>query len=300
MCPSVVRSVARPLTGIVVATFASAALQPAAWAAPLSQGATHPTTLCLDTGHSRITRLCANVVVRYKIDALMDVPLPTFGLTWTPVSWTFNELGGARTLAQNKLPPALARALAAATLQLKGTALVDFSADAPLQYLQYQTNAAAAHDASGWTGVIHFPMDRWLFTPGQCGEGTHQAMETSQAMALYKLGVKSLSIDPRSNASLCKLGTAVSNLDQAANLIDRLCQAETGRRPSATTASGLCLPPTAAGPTTATMPDDAARQRWGALLDDGVPSVTPRPTLSMLDTAPIPTVLATNHPLTTP
>lgn len=251
----------------------------AACAAPVSQGETAPTALCVDTGQARIPRLCANVVVRYKIDALMDVPLAAYGLSWAPTSWTFMLPDGtSKTLPPDRLPAALAKALSIATLQLKGTAQVDFSAHEPLQYLQYQTNTTTAHNKNGWTGASRSPMDKWLFMPGHCQDGPHQPMDPVKAMALYQLGVKSLSIDPRTNASLCKVGTVVSQLDGAIRALDRQCQAEAGH-PSAT-ASGLCHPQ----PVEQARDGSSAQQtRWAALLDEGVPVQSPRPTMALLD-----------------
>ena len=259
----------------------------------LSQGETAQTPICVDTGHARITRLCANVVLRYKIDALVDVPLSNFGLTWSPTSWTFSQIDGSqRTIAHDKLPTPLAQILAGSTLQLKGHALVDFSANAPLQFMQYQTNMAPARDRLGWTAAQRTPQERWLFTPGKCGDGPIQSTEASKAMALYKLGVKSLSVDPRKGASTCKAQLPIVPLDMAAKTLDKLCWAESNRAaPGAT--SGLCLAPTAAGLPTRPADSDVLRQRWATELDQDVPSELARPSLSLLDTTPAPT-LASN------
>lgn len=249
----------------------------------LSQGETAPAPICVDTGHARVTRLCANVVLRYKIDALVDVPLSNFGLTWTPTSWTFSQLDGSqRTVAQDKLPAPLAQILAGTTLQLKGHALVDFSANAPLQYMAYQTNLASPRDRLGWTAAQRTPQERWLFTPGKCGEGPIQSTEASKAMALYKLGVKSLSVDPRKGAAACKAQLATVPLDMAAKTLDKLCSAESSRATPGPT-SGLCLAPTAAGLPNRTLEQDLIRQRWATELDDGIPSVLARPSLALLD-----------------
>lgn len=264
-----------------------------AMAAGISQGETPSATLCLDTGNARITRLCANASLRYKIDALMDVPLSSYGLTWTPSSWTFSQLdGGSKTVPHDRLPPALAKALSAVTLQLKGTALVDFSANAPLQYLQYQTNAAAMNNKAAWTGASRAPMDKWLFTPGGCPDTHFQTLDPAKAMALYKLGVKSLSIDPRASASVCKTGTVVSQLDTAARVLDHVCQQETSR-PNAGHPSGLCLAPPQAGIPTPSAETNLTQAKWAALLDEGVPPQSSRPSMALLDDPTLPTLAST-------
>ncbi|MGE5452701.1 MAG: hypothetical protein ACM3VZ_12780 [Acidobacteriota bacterium] len=278
----------QPLVTTLAVWAATCALS-GAWAAAISQGETPSTALCLDTGHPRITRLCANVVLRYKIDALMDVPLSSYGLNWSPTSWTVTlPDGSSKAWPTERLPAPVAKALSAVTLQLRGTALADFSANAPLQFLQYQTQAVTSHNKTAWTGASRAPMDKWLFSPGQCPDSPHQTLDPLKAMALYKLGVKSLSLDPRASASLCKVGTQVSQLDGAVRALDRYCQLENSRTgvPSAAAAS-LCLAPTAAG-----APDKAAEAnttlaRWAALLDEDQPSQTPRPTMGLLDAAPL-------------
>lgn len=255
-----------------------------AMAAGISQGETPLTTLCLDTGNARITRLCANVSLRYKIDALMDVPLSTYGLTWAPTSWTFSQLdGSSKTVPHDRLPTPVAKALSAVTLQIKGTALVDFSANTPLQFLQYQTNAAAMNNKVAWTGASRAPMDKWLFTPGQCPDARLQSLDPAKAMALYKLGVKSLSIDPRSSASVCKTGTVVSQLDGAARMLDLVCHQETTRPGTRPHATGLCLPPTQAGIPTPSTDTNLNQAKWAAMLDEGVPPHITRPTAALLD-----------------
>lgn len=280
----------QPLVRTLTLWAASCALS-GAWAAAVSQGETPSTPLCVDTGHARITRLCANVVLRYKIDALMDVPLSSYGLIWTPTSWTLSQPdGSSKPWTPDRLPAPVAKALSAVTLQLRGTALADFSANAPLQFLQYQTQAVTTQNKTAWTGAGRVPMDKWLFSPGQCPDSPHQTLDPLKAMALYKLGVKSLSIDPRASASLCKAGTLVGQLDGAVRALDHYCQVENSRAaaPSVTAAS-LCLAPTAAG-----IPDKTAEAhttliRWAALLDEGAPSQTSRPTMALLDAAPSPT-----------
>lgn len=281
----------------------------AAYAAPVSQGETAPTALCVDTGQVRIPRLCATVVLRYKIDALMDVPLSAYGLNWSPSSWTFTlPDGSTKALPPDRLPTPLAKALSAATLQLKGTALVDFSAHEPLQYLQYQTNATPTQNKTSWTGASRSPMDKWLFTPGHCQDGPHHPMDPVKAMALYQLGVKSLSIDPRTSASLCKTGTVVSQLDTAIHTLERLCQAEASH--PATPPSGLCRAQPLADARDATATRAAAlsaqqtqQARWAALLDEGVPVQSARPTMALLDTLTLPAAvpsLASRCPSTQP
>jgi hypothetical protein len=255
-----------------------------AMAAGISQGETPLTTLCLDTGNARITRLCAKVSLRYKIDALMDVPLSTYGLTWAPTSWTFSQLdGSSKTVPHDRLPTPVGKALSAVTLQIKGTALVDFSANTPLQFLQYQTNAAAMNNKVAWTGASRAPMDKWLFTPGQCPDARLQSLDPAKAMALYKLGVKSLSIDPRSSASVCKTGTVVSQLDGAARMLDLVCHQETTRPGTRPHATGLCLPPTQAGIPTPSTDTNLNQAKWAAMLDEGVPPHITRPTAALLD-----------------
>lgn len=255
-----------------------------AMAAGISQGETPLTTLCLDTGNARITRLCANVSLRYKIDALMDVPLSTYGLTWAPTSWTFSQLdGSSKTVPHDRLPAPVAKALSAVTVQIKGTALVDFSANTPLQFLQYQTNAAAMNNKVAWTGASRAPMDKWLFTPGQCPDNHFQNMDPAKAMALYKLGVKSLSIDPRSSATICKTGTVVSQLDGAARMLDLVCHQETSRTGAHPHASGLCMPPTSAGMPAPSTEASLTQAKWAAMLDDGVTPQLNRPTMALLD-----------------
>lgn len=249
-----------------------------AWAAAISQGETPSTPLCVDTGHARITRLCANVILRYKIDALMDVPLSNYGLTWTPISWTINQPNGSsKALPADRLPLAVTKALALVTMQLKGTALVDFSANAPLQFLQYQTNAVAMQNKVAWTGAARSPMGKWLFAPGQCQDGQHQIMDPAKAMALYKLGVKSLSIDPRTSASVCKTGTTVSQLDAAVRALDRYCQNEASALP------GLCPATPQADVATKGPETTATLTRWASLLDDGIPAQLSRPSMTLLD-----------------
>lgn len=251
----------------------------------LSQGETAPTPVCVDTGHARITRLCATVVLRYKIDALLDVPLSNFGLTWSPSSWTFRQLDGSqRTVPHDKLPAPLAQILAGSTLQLKGHALVDFSANVPLQFMPFQTNMAPARDRLGWTAAQRTPQERWLFTPGKCGDGPIQSLDASKAMALYKLGVKSLSVDPRKGAGTCKAQLPVVPLDMAAKTLDKLCWAESNRAASGPLSS-LCLPPTAAGLPTRQPEHELLKQRWANELDEGVPSNMTRPSLALLDAA---------------
>ena len=280
------RSLVPPLT-----LWAATCALSGAWAAAVSQGETPSTPLCVDTGQARIPRLCANVVLRYKIDALMDVPLSSYGLSWTPTSWTVTlPDGSAKPLTPDRLPASVAKALSTVTLQLRGTALADFSANSPLQFLQYQTQAVTSQNRTAWTGAARAPMDKWLFSPGQCPDGPHQTLDPLKAMALYKLGVKSLSIDPRASASLCKTGTLVSQLDGAVRALERYCQIENGRPgvPSMAAIS-LCLAPTAAG-----IPDQTAEAhttliRWAALLDDGAPPQITRPTMALLDAAPSPT-----------
>lgn len=293
----------QPLVTTLTLWAASCALS-GAWAAAVSQGETPSTPLCVDTGHARITRLCANVVLRYKIDALMDVPLSSYGLSWAPTSWTLSLPDGSnKTLTPDHLPAPVAKALSTVTLQLRGTALADFSANAPLQFLQYQTQAVTTQNKTAWTGASRSPMDKWLFTPGQCPDSPHQTLDPLKAMALYKLGIKSLSIDPRASASLCKTGTLVSQLEGAVHALDRFCQIENSR-PGAPSMAGLslCLPPTAAG-----IPDKAAEAsttliRWAALLDDGAPPQSARPTMALLDTPtpsprnpPVQTASSTHH-----
>lgn len=254
----------------------------------LSQGETAPAAICVDTGHARITRMCATVVLRYKIDALVDVPLSNFGITWSPASWTFSQLDGSqRTVPQDKLPAPLAHVLAGTTLQLKGHALVDFSANTPLQFMAYQTNIAPARDRMGWTAAQRTPQERWLFNPSKCGEGPIQSMEPDKAMALYKLGVKSLSVDPKKGATACKANVPFAQLDVAAKALDKLCLAESTRptpSPTAGSSSGLCLAPTAAGLPTRNLEQDLLRQRWAAQLDDGIAPQLARPSLALLDT----------------
>ena len=261
-----------------------------AMAAGISQGETPTTNLCLDTGNARITRMCANASLRYKIDALMDVPLSTYGLTWSPSSWTFSQLdGSSKTIVHERLPAALAKALSAVTLQIKGTALVDFSANTPLQYLQYQTNAAAMNNKAAWTGASRAPMDKWLFTPGGCPDNHFQTLDPAKAMALYKLGVKSLSIDPRASASICKAGTVVTQLDTAVRMLDHVCQIESSR-PHGANPTGLCLPPTQAGIPSPSAEANLSQAKWAAMLDDGVPPQSKRPTMALLDEPTAPTL----------
>lgn len=273
----------QPIVSTLTLWAATCALS-GAMAAGISQGETPLTTLCLDTGNARITRLCAKVSLRYKIDALMDVPLSTYGLTWAPTSWTFSQLdGSSKTVPHDRLPTPVAKALSAVTLQIKGTALVDFSANTPLQFLQYQTNAAAMNNKVAWTGASRAPMDKWLFTPGQCPDARLQSLDPAKAMALYKLGVKSLSIDPRSSASVCKTGTVVSQLDGAARMLDLVCHQETTRPGTRPHATGLCLPPTQAGIPTPSTDTNLNQAKWTAMLDEGVPPHITRPTAALLD-----------------
>lgn len=273
----------QPIVSTLTLWAATCALS-GAMAAGISQGETPLTTLCLDTGNARITRLCAKVSLRYKIDALMDVPLSTYGLTWAPTSWTFSQLdGSSKTVLHDRLPTPVAKALSAVTLQIKGTALVDFSANTPLQFLQYQTNAAAMNNKVAWTGASRAPMDKWLFTPGQCPDARLQSLDPAKAMALYKLGVKSLSIDPRSSASVCKTGTVVSQLDGAARMLDLVCHQETTRPGTRPHATGLCLPPTQAGIPTPSTDTNLNQAKWAAMLDEGVPPHITRPTAALLD-----------------
>ena len=273
----------KPLVTVIpmVLAMISAFMAPmGAWADQTSHGQTAATSLCIDTANPRITRLCANVVLRYKIDALFDVPMSTYGLTWVPINWSITQPDGSiKAVAHDHLPPSIARALSAVTMQLKGTAMVDFSASSPLQFLQYQTNNANMQDKTSWAGASRAPVDKWLFSPGQCQDGNRQVMDPTKAMALYKLGVKSLSIDPRSSASVCKTGTTVSNLDAAVKALDRFCHTDP------VSVTGLCGSRDMAA--AAPPPTPSPIERWATMLDDGIVPVLSRPIVSLLDDTPL-------------